>query len=155
MIAAVGIFSVMDALMKHLAATYPPMQIACLRGASSLPFVFVSYAVTRRLAELRPRSIPMHLTAPCSSILMLWGFVWALSRMSLANTYAITLSAPLLVVPCAVLLLRREGGLARLGRDPRRAGGRLVMLKPTTSGFVEPRRTRGARPPRCAGPSSS
>ena len=28
MVVAVGVFSVMDALMKHLAATYPAMQIA-------------------------------------------------------------------------------------------------------------------------------
>ena len=48
MIAAVGIFGVMDALMKFLAVTYPPMQIASLRGASSLPFVFVACLVTGR-----------------------------------------------------------------------------------------------------------
>ena len=41
MIAAVAIFSVMDALLKHLAASYPPMQVGFLRGASSLPLYFI------------------------------------------------------------------------------------------------------------------
>jgi drug/metabolite transporter (DMT)-like permease len=37
MVIAVAVFAVMDALMKHLAATYAPMQIAFLRAASSCP----------------------------------------------------------------------------------------------------------------------
>jgi drug/metabolite transporter (DMT)-like permease len=136
MIVAVGIFAVMDALMKHLAATYPPFQVASLRGASSLPFVLLTCAVTGRLGELRPRSVPMHVARALISILMLWSFVWALSRMSMANTYAITLSAPLLVVPFAALFLgeRTDGHvwaaiLAGLA-------GVLVILRPTSSGFV-------------------
>ena len=35
MLAAVGIFAVMDALMKQLSGRYPAIQIACLRGAAS------------------------------------------------------------------------------------------------------------------------
>ena len=136
MVVAVGVFSVMDALMKHLAASYPPMQIAFLRGASSLPFVFLSYAVTGRLAELRPRSIPMHLTRAVLSILMLWCFVWALARMSMANTYAITLSAPLLVVPFAVLFLREKADGHTWAAILAGLAGVLVILKPTVSGFV-------------------
>jgi len=136
MIAAVGIFGVMDALMKFLAATYPPMQIASLRGASSLPFVFLTCLATGRLADLRPRRLHLHALRAVVSICMLWCFVFALSRMSLANTYAITLSAPLLVVPCAALLLGehadRHVGAAILAG----LGGVLVMLKPTASGFV-------------------
>jgi drug/metabolite transporter (DMT)-like permease len=136
MVIAVGVFAIMDALMKHLAETYPPMQIAFLRAASSLPFVFMTYALTRRLAELRPRRLPMHLVRAVLSVAMLWSFVWALSRMSMANTYAITLSAPLLVVPFAALFLGEKtdghvwtailAGLA----------GVLVILKPTASGFA-------------------
>jgi drug/metabolite transporter (DMT)-like permease len=136
MIVAVGIFAVMDALMKHLAATYPPFQVTCLRGASSLPFVLLTCAVTGRLGELRPRSVPMHLARAVISIVMLWCFIWALARMSMANTYSITLSAPLLVVPFAALFLgeRTDGHvwaaiLAGLA-------GVLVILKPTSSGFV-------------------
>jgi drug/metabolite transporter (DMT)-like permease len=133
---AVAVFAVMDALMKHLAAIYTPMQIAFLRAASSLPFVFLSYAVTRRLAELRPRRIPMHLIRAVLSIGMLWSFVWALSRMSMANTYAITLSAPLLVVPFAALFLGEKTDGHVWAAILVGLAGVLVILKPTASGFA-------------------
>lgn len=136
MIAAVGIFGVMDALMKALAASYPPMQIACLRGASSLPFVLATCLATGRLGDLRPRRLHLHALRAIVSILMLWCFVWALSRMSLANTYAITLSAPLLVVPCAMLLLGEKSDRHVWAAVLVGLGGVLVALNPAASGFA-------------------
>jgi drug/metabolite transporter (DMT)-like permease len=136
MIVAVGIFAVMDALMKHLAASYPPFQVASLRGASSLPFVLLTCAVTGRLGELRPRSVPMHVARAVISILMLWSFVWALSHMSMANTYAITLSAPLLVVPFAALFLGERADRHVWAAILAGLAGVLVILKPTSLGFV-------------------
>ena len=41
MLLAVAAFALMDAGLKQLAATYPPMQVAALRGAASLPFILV------------------------------------------------------------------------------------------------------------------
>ncbi len=136
MILAVSVFSVMDALMKHLSDSYAPMQIAFLRAASSLPFVFLTYAVTRRLAGLRPRRLSLHFVRAALSILMLWSFVWALSRMSLANTYAITLSAPLLVVPFAALFLREKTGGHVWAAILAGLAGVLVILQPTAAGFA-------------------
>lgn len=136
MIAAVGIFSVMDALMKSLTVRYPPLQIACLRGASSLPFVLLAYLATGRLHLLRPVRWYLHVIRALLAILMLWGFLFALARASLADTYAVYMSAPLLVVLCAALLLGEKvdrhlwiaifGGLA----------GVIVMLRPSVSGFA-------------------
>jgi drug/metabolite transporter (DMT)-like permease len=136
MIVAVAIFAVMDALLKHLVASYPPLQVACLRGASSLPFVFLTYAATRRLAELKPRSLPMHLARGILSILMIWCFIWALARMSMANTYAITLSAPLLVVPFAALFLKEKTDAHGWAAILVGLVGVLVILRPTASGFI-------------------
>jgi drug/metabolite transporter (DMT)-like permease len=136
MIAAVGVFGVMDALMKFLAVTYPPMQIASLRGASSLPFVFATCLATGRFADLRPRRLHLHALRAVVSIAMLWCFVFALSHMSLANTYAITLSAPLLVVPCAALLLGEHADRHVWAAILVGLMGVLVMLKPTAAGFV-------------------
>ncbi len=39
MIAAVAAFSLMDGLLKGLSAHYPPMQVAVLRGLTSIPFM--------------------------------------------------------------------------------------------------------------------
>jgi drug/metabolite transporter (DMT)-like permease len=136
MIAAVGIFGVMDALMKALSASYPPLQIASLRGASSLPFVVLTCIATGKISDLRPARLHLHALRAVISIAMLWCFVWALSRMSLANTYAITLSAPLLVVPCAALLLGEHADRHVWAAILVGLGGVLVALNPTASGFV-------------------
>lgn len=136
MIVAVGVFSVMDAIMKFLAVRYPPLQIACLRGASSVPFVFAAYAAAGRLHLLRPVRWHLHVIRAVLSVLMLWGFLWALARASLADTYAVYMCAPLLVVLCAALLLGEKvnrpvwfaifGGLV----------GVFVMLRPGVSGYA-------------------
>lgn len=136
MLAAVGIFGVLDGLLKALSARYPPMQIACMRGASSLPFVLVTCAVTGRLRDLRPRRLHLHAIRAVLSITMIWCFVFAISRMSLANTYAITLSAPLLVVPCAVLLLGEHADRHVWAAILVGLCGVLVALNPTASGFA-------------------
>ena len=56
--------------------------------------------------------------------------------MSLANTYAITLSAPLLVVPCAKLLLGERADRHVWAVILAGLGGVLVALNPTATGFV-------------------
>jgi drug/metabolite transporter (DMT)-like permease len=112
------------------------MQIACLRGASSLPFVLATCLVTGRWLELRPRRLHLHALRAVMSIAMLWCFVFALSRMSLANTYAITLSAPLLVVPCAVLLLGEHADRHVWAAILVGLCGVLVALNPAAAGFV-------------------
>lgn len=136
MLAAVGAFSIMDALMKSLTLRYPAVQVAFLRGASSLPFVFLSYALAGRLAALRPVRFGMHVLRAAFAVLMLWGFLWALARASLADTYAIYMCAPLLVVLAGSLMLGERiakhvwiaifTGLA----------GVFVMLKPSVEGFA-------------------
>ncbi|MGH6913288.1 MAG: EamA family transporter, partial [Geminicoccales bacterium] len=41
MLLAMATLAIMDAAMKHLVATFPPIQVAALRGLVSLPFVLV------------------------------------------------------------------------------------------------------------------
>jgi hypothetical protein len=45
MIAAVAVFSCMDALLKLLSAWYPPLEVAVLRGAASLPFTLLPVVI--------------------------------------------------------------------------------------------------------------
>jgi drug/metabolite transporter (DMT)-like permease len=136
MIAAVGTFAVMDAIMKHLTVRYPPLQVACLRGASSLPFVFGMYLATRSLGLLRPVRWSLHLVRALLAVLMLWGFLWALARASMADTYAVFMSAPILVVLCATILLRERTDWHLWLAVFAGFAGVFVMLKPGGSGFV-------------------
>ena len=91
MIAAVAAFSFMDALMKLFAAYYPPMQVATLRGAASLPFTVLPLLLAGRLAELRPRRWRMHLLRGLLTVVVLGGFIYALRSLSLANALSVLL----------------------------------------------------------------
>jgi len=104
MIAAVAVFSFMDGLLKLLSAHYPPMQVAALRGATSLPFTLLPVLLRGRLGDLRPRRWPMHLLRGMLSVLVLGGFIYAVRVLSLANAYAVFLSAPLIVAALSVLV---------------------------------------------------
>jgi drug/metabolite transporter (DMT)-like permease len=136
MATAVGVFAIMDALMKQLTGTYPAIQVACLRGASSLPFVVMSYLLTGKLHLLRPVRVGLHVLRAALAIVMMWGFLWALSHASMADTYAVFMSAPFLVVLAASVMLgervERHLWFAII------AGlvGVIVMLRPSVEGLV-------------------
>ncbi len=136
MLGAVGVFSIMDALMKQLMLSYPPLQVAFLRGASSLPFVFLTYLVTGRLRLLRPVRYGLHLIRALLAVMMMWGFLWALARASMADTYAIFMSAPLLVVLAASVLLGEKVDRHLWFAIFVGLAGVLVMLRPTAAGFA-------------------
>ncbi|HET7126116.1 MAG TPA: EamA/RhaT family transporter, partial [Lysobacter sp.] len=52
MLAAVALFSLMDAGLKTLSERYPPFQVATMRGAASLPLVLAWTLATVGLAPL-------------------------------------------------------------------------------------------------------
>ena len=135
MIAAVAIFSFMDALLKLLAAYYPPMQVAALRGATSLPFTLLPVLLRRRLQDLRPRRWPMHLLRGVLSVLVLGGFIYAVRVLSLANAYAVFLSAPLRVAALSVPLLGERIDCRNWVAVLIGLVGVLTMLRPTASGL--------------------
>lgn len=136
MMAAVGIFAIMDAFMKQLTGIYSPMQVAFLRGASSLPFVAASYALTGKLHLLRPVRFGLHALRALVAIVMMWGFLWALSRSSMADTYAIFMCAPLLVVLAASVMLREKVDRQLWFAILTGLAGVFVMLRPSVAGFA-------------------
>jgi drug/metabolite transporter (DMT)-like permease len=136
MIAAVAAFSLMDGVLKLLAADYPPLQVAALRGATSLPFTVVPLLLVRRLRDLRPRRWHMHLLRGVLSVVVLGGFIYSVRVLSLANAYAVFLSAPLLIAALSVPLLKEYIGWRNWVAILVGLAGVLVMLRPTTSGLA-------------------
>ena len=102
MMAAVFVFSIMDSLMKRLAAHYGPLQISCLRCISSWLFLLLPIAGKGTWAALRPSNPPLHLFRALLGIGMLGSFVFAVHRLSLAQTYSLFLAAPLLMTALSV-----------------------------------------------------
>jgi len=135
MMAAVAVFSFMDGLLKLLAAYYPPMQVAALRGATSLPFTLLPVLLRGRLGDLRPRRWPMHLLRGMLSVLVLGGFIYAVRVLSLANAYSVFLSAPLIVAALSVPLLRERIDWRNWLAILVGLAGVLTMLRPSASGL--------------------
>jgi drug/metabolite transporter (DMT)-like permease len=102
MIAAVFVFSIMDALMKRLSAHYGALQIACLRSLSSLAFLLIPVAWKRSWVNLKASGPLLHAVRGLLGIVMLWSFVFAVHRLTLAQTYSLFLAAPLLMTALSV-----------------------------------------------------
>jgi drug/metabolite transporter (DMT)-like permease len=136
MIAAVAVFSFMDGVLKFFAMRYPPMEVAALRGATSLPFTLAPVLIAGRMRDLIPRRWPMHLLRGTLSVVVIGGFIYAVRSLSLANAYSVFLSAPLLVAALSVPLLRERLDWRNWLAILIGLAGVLVMLRPTTSGLA-------------------
>jgi drug/metabolite transporter (DMT)-like permease len=136
MIVAVAAFACMDALLKFFAASYPPMQVAVLRGAASLPFMLLPIALSGRWRLLKPRRWPMHLLRAALQVLVLGCFIYAVRSLSLANAYAVFLSAPLIMTALAVPILKERTDLAGWIAISVGLAGVIVMLRPQAAGLV-------------------
>ena len=136
MIAAVAAFSLMDALLKLLSAHYPPMEVAVLRGVASMPFMLLPWLLTGKWRELRPRRLPMHLLRGALSVVILGGFIYAVRVLSLANAYAVFLTAPLLVTAFSVPLLGERADARHWTAILVGLAGVLTILRPSASGLV-------------------
>jgi drug/metabolite transporter (DMT)-like permease len=136
MLIAVGAFACMDSLLKYLTGHYPTMQVSAMRGFASLPFILAPLLFTRRFAELKPVRWKLHLMRGVLSVLVLSTFVYAIRELSLADAYAIFLSAPLIVTALSVPVLGERVGWHRWLAIAIGLCGVLVMLRPSGSGLM-------------------
>jgi drug/metabolite transporter (DMT)-like permease len=134
MLVAVACFAVMDAQLKLLAAHYGPMQVAFLRGVTSLPFVLLPVLLRGRLARLRPVNLRLHLARGVLSVLMLGSFIFAVRESSLATTYSIFMCAPLLVAALSAPMLGERVAGAQWGAIAAGLAGVLLMIAPRGGG---------------------
>ena len=136
MLAAVLMFALMDAGLKLLSAHYPPLQVAALRGLSSLPLVTVWALATVPARSLLRVHWPLHLLRGALGVAMMAGFVYGLRTMPLSTAYAITFVAPLLVTAMAGPVLKEKVGAARWTAIGIGLVGVLVILRPTGEGML-------------------
>ncbi len=135
MLAAVAMFALMDAGLKTLSVHYPPLQVAALRGLSSLPLV-----LTWALCTVGPQPLlrirwPLHLLRGALGITMMGSFVYALKRMPLSTAYSIFFIAPLLITALSVPILGEKVGPRRWTAIAVGLLGVLVVLRPTGEGM--------------------
>lgn len=136
MLAAVATFSVLDLGMKRLAETYPAMQVTFLRALTSLPLIFVATSLFGRWQDLLPNRWRLHLLRGVLQFVTLYFFIYAVSRMSLANTYTIFMSAPLLITALSVPFFRERVGWHRWLAVIIGLIGVLFVLRPSGDGVA-------------------
>ncbi|MCS6946482.1 MAG: DMT family transporter [Steroidobacteraceae bacterium] len=136
MLAAVGVFALMDALLKDLSGRYPALQVTGLRGLASLPFLLLPLIWRRRLAQLRPVRWHLHLLRGALGVVMLWTFVLAVRQQPLTMVYSIYMLAPLLIVALAALLLRERVDAVHWIAIAIGLAGVIVILRPDVDGVV-------------------
>ncbi|HEY5805126.1 MAG TPA: DMT family transporter [Lysobacter sp.] len=136
MLVAVALFAMMDAALKQLSAHYPPLQVASLRGAASLPLVLVWALATTGLAPLFNVRWSLHLLRGVLGVAMMAAFVYAVQRMPLSTTYSIFFVAPLIITALSVPFLGEKVGPRRWAAIGVGLIGVLVLLRPTGEGLV-------------------
>lgn len=137
MLAAVVMFSCMDALLKVLAGSYPPLQVTALRGLMALPWVLAYVLWRREMGAVFSRRVRwrLHLLRGGLTVTMMALFTLGLQTLGLAEAYTLTFVAPLLITMLAVPMLR-EAALPRhwvaiaVGLC-----GVVVALRPDQQGF--------------------
>jgi drug/metabolite transporter (DMT)-like permease len=136
MLLAVVAFSVMDTMMKLLAAEFPPMQVAALRGLSSLPLVCVYVAWRGAFRSILRIRWPLHLLRGAIGIVMLALFAYGVNTLSLAEAYTIYFIGPILITALSAPLLGERVNAARWTAIAVGMLGVLVVLRPSGTGFL-------------------
>jgi drug/metabolite transporter (DMT)-like permease len=130
MVAAVFVFAIMDALLKGMSLHYGPLQVACLRCISSWLFLLPLIAWRQSWRTLRPRNPQLHAFRAVLGIGMLASFIYAVHRLSLAQTYSVYLTAPLLMTALSVPIHGEKVTGSRWLAVVVGLSGVLVILKP-------------------------
>jgi len=136
MLLAVATFSLMDAALKMLTPNYAPMQIAALRGLSSLPLVTLWVLVDGGPRQLLRVRWPLHVLRGLVSIVMIAAFAYALRTLPLAETYSLFFVAPLMITAMAALVLGERVDWRGWTAIVIGFCGTLIVLRPTGAGVL-------------------
>jgi len=138
MIAACAMFACMDALMKALVGTYPPLQVTALRGLTAMPLVCLYVLWRRQMGQVFSRHLRwrLHLLRGVITLLMMALFTFGLKTLGLAEAYTLTFVAPMIITMLSVPMLKevvpgRHWVAIAVGLC-----GVVVALRPDQSAFM-------------------
>lgn len=136
MLLAVAMFSLMDTVMKLLAEVYPAMQVAALRGLSSLPLVLLYIGWRGAFGSMFKVRWGIHVFRGALGVAMLSLFAFGLKNLSLAEAYSIFFIAPALITALSVVFLKERVDMARWIAIAVGLMGVVVVLRPTGAGML-------------------
>jgi drug/metabolite transporter (DMT)-like permease len=112
------------------------MQVAALRGLSSLPLVTLWVLVDGGPRQLLRVRWSLHLLRGLISIVMIAAFAYALRTLPLAETYALFFVAPLMITALAALVLGERVDWRGWTAIFIGFCGTLIVLRPTGAGVL-------------------
>ena len=137
MIAAVFVFTLQDALSKHLAAAYNPLMVVMIRY-----WVFAAFVLALALrrpggfrAGIATRHAGLHLLRAALLIAEICVIVTSYTVIGLIDTHAVFAVCPLIIVALSGPVLGEKVGLARWLAIAAGLAGVLVILQPGTGVF--------------------
>jgi drug/metabolite transporter (DMT)-like permease len=136
MLLSILLFSLMDASVKWLGATYPTAQIMFFRCTVALVPVFVIIALRGGFGVLRTAQKKLHLLRSLLGVAAMAFAFYAFSLMPLAEAVSILHTAPLFMTALSVVLLRETVGIRRWSAVILGFAGMLLVVRPG-SGMLE------------------
>jgi len=136
MLVGVFVFALMDAGLKGLSTHYPAIEVTTLRASASLPFLLAWIAWSRAWRRLGVWSPLLYAVRVALGILMLVAFVYSVSVQPLTDSYAVFMSAPLMVAALSRVFLGERVPARRWLAISAGLAGVLIALKPRGAGLV-------------------
>lgn len=130
LVAAIGFFAAMDAMIKSVAGTYPTFQIVFFRSLFALLPLGVVVAREGGLRVLRTGRPLGHVARSAVGLAAMFCFFASFAHMPLADVYAIVFAGPLFLTALAVPLLGERVGWRRWTAVAVGFAGVLVVLRP-------------------------
>lgn len=136
MIAAVGVFTLMDTIAKVLAQWYPVPGIVWARYAANLALILAWLAARGELGRLRTARPGIQLARGLLLALATLLYFTSLTVLPLAEAAAIGLLMPLFVAALAVPMLGEAFDAKRLGAILAGLAGALLIVRPGSALFT-------------------
>ena len=130
MMASVLALSLLNVLVKLLAARYPVIEVAFFRSLFALGPAFLAVQTSGGIASLRTLRPGAHLGRAAIGLVAMLLMFWSYHLLPLADAVAIGFSAPLFLAALSVPLLGEKVGAARWAAVMVGFGGVLVIVKP-------------------------
>lgn len=136
MLLSILLFSLMDASVKWLGATYPTAQIMFFRCSVAFVPVLVIVGLRGGFGILRTTQKKLHLLRSIMGVGAMGFAFYAFSLMPLAEAVSILHTAPLFMTALSVILLRETVGIRRWSAVILGFAGMLLVVRPGT-GMLE------------------
>lgn len=136
-LAAVGVLSIMDALMKALVIALGIYAVSVWRSLVMLVISSAAYLPRRRAWPSRP-TLRIHIARGAVVMVMALLFFWGIGRVPLAQAIALTFIAPLVALLLAVLFLGERIGPRTIVGSVTAFAGVLVIVVGQARGQLGP-----------------